>query len=117
MCAVWERATATNRKRAAPKANLTVTGTKTSRRGQQQEVEVDELLELLAKSNDDESESSDNESESSDEDDDGNDGNDDDSDDQDDHAFIVGGKRRLPMEERESLGMDIVTNEELRVAM
>ena len=80
-------------------------------------MEVDELLELLAESNDDESESSDNESESSDEDDDGNDGNDDDSDDQDDQDFIVGGKRRLTMEERKSLGMNIVTDEERRVAV
>ena len=122
-----------NRKRAASKAPFRAAGTKTSRkRGKQacnqvqQEVEAvdaisekvsnvdveDEYLER-AEPRDNAREESDEDTEDEEDDQD----DEDDEDDEDDDDFIMGGKRRLTMEERKSLGMNIVTYEERRVSV
>jgi hypothetical protein len=97
----------TKRKRAAPLVASKVRWTKRSRRRQQNEVEVDELLEPPR---DDASDEDDSEQE---EDKDGNDSDELNDSESDDDT----GNRQLTMKERESLGLDLVSYEQIRGAV
>jgi hypothetical protein len=97
----------TKRKRAAPLEMLKIRWSKRSRRRQQNGVKVDELLELPR---DDASDDDDSEQE---EDKDGNDSDELNDSEGDDDT----GNRRLTIKERESLGLDLVSYEQIRVAV